>query len=302
MNTVRMLLLAAVVALVWSCKPQVPRHYVQPDEMEDIIYDCYVAKAMAARSDNVDYNQRLYRLAVFKKHGVTEADFDSSLVYYFGDAERLKKIYDAVAERMEGTATQLGATAGEMNKYASLSATGDTADIWNGASRVLMLPVAPYNRFDFTLEADSSYRVGDQFQLNLNALFLYQGGTKEGVIYVAVDYEGDSTAVFTSRIYSTGIATLRIQRNTEAQVKRLRGFVYLGNGGTQSPLQKLLFIDGIQLIRFHATDGELQAAEEQKRKNAQEKARQDSLLKADTIKGGKAKAVVPLQIKKELAR
>lgn len=288
----RTLTLFFLLATLLACKPRVPREYIQPDDMEDLLYDYYIGKAMASRSDEVGYNQRAYRLAVLKKHGVTEAQFDSSLVYYYGDAERLKKIYDAVASRLEGVATGLGASAGEMNKYATLGASGDTADIWNGPRRTLLLPVAPYNRLSFRLDADSTYRRGDQFQLNLNAQFLYQAGTKDGLVYVAVDYEGDSTSVHYTRVSSTGECTLMVPRNTEAAVKSIRGFVYLGNGATQSPLQKLLFIDGIQLIRFHAKPEDLQAAEEAKQRQAREEARLDSMRRAGGQGGATPNTVI----------
>lgn len=273
-----------LLAVLTGCKPQVPGQYIQPDDMEEILYDYYLGKAMASRTDSVGYNQTAYRLAVLKKYGVTEAEFDSSLVYYYGNAERLKRIYDAVSARMESEATALGASAGEMNKYASLGTSGDTADVWNGARRMLLLPVPPYNRYDFRLDADSTYRRGDQFQLNLSSLFMYQAGTRDGMLYVAVDYEGDSTAVYTSRLTSSGECTLMIPRYTEAAAKCIRGFVYLGNGATQSPMQKLMFIDGIQLIRFHAKEEELQAAEQARQREADSKARLDSIRRADSVR------------------
>ena len=74
-----------------GCKPQVPSEYIQPDELEDMLYEYHVAEAMARNSsENVDYKQTEYFLAVLEKHHVTEADFDSSLVYYYSHAERLK--------------------------------------------------------------------------------------------------------------------------------------------------------------------------------------------------------------------
>ena len=39
MKTVRIVPLLLLFALVFSCKPQVPDEYIQPDEFEDILYD-----------------------------------------------------------------------------------------------------------------------------------------------------------------------------------------------------------------------------------------------------------------------
>ena len=59
-----------------------------------------------------------------------KAEFDSSLVYYYKRADRFVDIYTKVSERLEEQALLLGATEGEIGKYASLNATGDTANIW----------------------------------------------------------------------------------------------------------------------------------------------------------------------------
>ena len=47
MNTVRIVPLLLLFALVFSCKPQVPDEYIQPDEFEDILYDFHLADGMA---------------------------------------------------------------------------------------------------------------------------------------------------------------------------------------------------------------------------------------------------------------
>ena len=56
---------------------------------------------------DADYNQTKYFLAVLEKHHVTEAVFDSSLVYYYTHAERLKDIYlrvqDTLGQRRQET-------------------------------------------------------------------------------------------------------------------------------------------------------------------------------------------------------
>ena len=85
--------------LVMACTPTVPSQYIQPSEMEDILYDYHVAQAMArvehpGEAGEVEKNRNF--LAVLNKYGVTQADFDSSLVYYYSHLDRLKKIYTEV--------------------------------------------------------------------------------------------------------------------------------------------------------------------------------------------------------------
>ena len=85
--------------LIAGCKPTVPSRYIQPGELEDILYDYHLADAMASVSGNDSVNMVKYHTAVLQKHGYTEADFDSSLVYYLRHTEQLKTIYENLAKR-----------------------------------------------------------------------------------------------------------------------------------------------------------------------------------------------------------
>ena len=42
----RFLPIALLLAIVFSCKPTVPSDYIQPGDMEEILYDYHVAQAM----------------------------------------------------------------------------------------------------------------------------------------------------------------------------------------------------------------------------------------------------------------
>ena len=81
-----MICLVAVMALLFSvssCKPSLPSGVLSKGKMTDILYDYHLALAMAHMDDNGDKGQSLaYREAVLRKHDVTSAEFDSSMVYY----------------------------------------------------------------------------------------------------------------------------------------------------------------------------------------------------------------------------
>ncbi len=252
--TLAMAILAAM--MLAGCKPQVPSEYIQPDDMADILYDYYVSKALAAQGDSADYYRNLYYLGVLKKHSVTESEFDSSLVYYYSHAERLAKIYETVSKRMQNEATRLGASVGEAGLFANLTSTGDTANIWKESTCAFLVPAPPYNRIDFSIKADSTFRRGDSFVLNMTANFMFQSGTKDGIVCAKVSYTGDSTAVFYANVNVSGLSRLQIPANDDADIREIEGFIYLGQGSDDSFTRKMLFIDGIRLIRFHRKKGD----------------------------------------------
>ena len=255
MKNSRISLLIIVVSLCLltiACKPGVPRDIIQPDDMEKLLYDYHVSQAMATEGEgNMEYNERLYKLAVLKKHGVTEAEFDSSLVYYTRHTEQLHKIYQRLSERMNKEALALGASTDEVNRF-TLTSTGDTANIWKGDINAALIPYAPYNVISFVIPADTSFRKGDRFMLGLTTRFLYQEGSRDAVAMLAMRFTNDSVVSRTVHMSSDNSYNVEVLNNDTLGVKEIRGFILLTkdrNAATST--LKLLLLDNIHLVRFH---------------------------------------------------
>lgn len=255
-------IIIGIALLVGSCKPGTPSEFIQPDDMEDILVDYHLARAMAEReggsSEESDYRQALYIEAVLQKYGYTKAEFDSSLVYYYKRADRFVDIYTKVSERLEEQALLLGATEGEIGKYASLNATGDTANIWAERTALAMMPLPPYNRWDFSVNVDSTFKENDSFLMQFMSDYMYQDGIREGYLYLAVTYDNDTTVSRNLRFMTTGINQLRVPGLTGHQISAMKGFFYIGEGNTRTTTTRLLFLNNIQLIRFHKKYEEVQ--------------------------------------------
>ena len=243
-----------VLMLIMACKPTVPSEYIQPDDMEDILYDYHLALAMSRQRDatgNIDYNKSLYFQSVLKKHGVTEAEFDSSLVYYYSHAYRLKDIYSEVNQRLSDEAANLGVAVGDITRYSQYGTTGDTANIWTQQAEVMLIPRPTMNRFDFTVKVDSTFKRGDSFMMQFMSEYLWQSGTKDVTVCIVCKYEGDSIIQTANHVSVSGTVQVRVPANREKKLKDMRGFIYLSDGGDDSNTRKMLFISQIQLIRFH---------------------------------------------------
>lgn len=248
----RFLPIALLLAVVFSCKPTVPSDYIQSGDMEEILYDYHVAQAMGREGmrNEQDYGENAYFLAALRKHSVTEAEFDSSLVYYYTHAERLKAIYENVSERLNNEAAALGVTSGSFGLY-SYGTTGDTANVWNGASEVLLMPLPTANRYDFTLKADTSYHKGDSFMFQFNAEYIYEAGSRDAVVCLLSTYEGDSIVQTVYHITMSGRSQIRVPANREGRLKEMKGFVYLASDRQDRNVRRMMFINNLQLIRFH---------------------------------------------------
>ncbi|MEE1236085.1 MAG: DUF4296 domain-containing protein, partial [Bacteroidaceae bacterium] len=99
--------------------------------MVKILVDYHLAQGMAEGNDNEIESRYLYVQAVFRKHRITEEQFDKSMVYYCEHAEDLSKIYIQVNKRIEASAAMMGMDTKTQLKYHEMSNEGDTANIWN---------------------------------------------------------------------------------------------------------------------------------------------------------------------------
>lgn len=255
-----MICLVAVMALLFcvsSCKPSLPSGVLSKGKMTDILYDYHLALAMAHMDDNGDKGQSLaYREAVLRKHDVTSAEFDSSMVYYMRHTELLEDVYKDLTDRYNNEITAMGGSAKEGGEFANLSATGDTANVWNLATSMVFMPVKPFNSTSFDIKVDSTFHKGDRLMLDFDAQFIYQDGMRNGVAMLAVQFGNDSIAQRTIMIQSTQHYSVELSDDDSLGIKSVKGYFMLMNGdnGTGVSSQttlKLMFLEHVKLIRMH---------------------------------------------------
>lgn len=248
------MVLALGLLLMTACKPGVPEDVIQPDDMEDILYDYHLAQGIGSRDgEGIDYNRNLCFQAVLKKHHVTEAQFDSALVYYYTRADRFIDIYKNVQERLGEEALVYGASQSEVDRYSSTSLTGDTADVWEGKRREVLMSQRPYHMVQFFQKADTSYHAGDSFLMTFNNTFLSQSSSRQTYLYLAVTYDNDST--YSQQTTIGGQTTALRVPVCKLAVKDIRGYILMGARLDEREMKSndycMLFLDGIRLIRFH---------------------------------------------------
>lgn len=255
-----MICLVAVMALLFcvsSCKPSLPSGVLSKGKMTDILYDYHLALAMAHMDDNGDKGQSLaYREAVLRKHDVTSAEFDSSMVYYMRHTELLEDVYKDLTDRYNNEITAMGGSASAGGEFANLSATGDTANVWNLATSMVFMPVKPFNSTSFDIKVDSTFHKGDRLMLDFDAQFIYQDGMRNGVAMLAVQFGNDSIAQRTIMIQSTQHYSVELSDADSLGIKSVKGYFMLmnddnGMGVSSQTTLKLMFLEHIKLIRMH---------------------------------------------------
>ena len=251
----RHLLYIIIVSLaIAACKPSVPSRYIQPSDMEDILCDFHVSQAMANQQGKSEqernYLKTLYFASVLEKYGVTRADFDSSLVYYYIRADRFSEVYKRVAGRLADEAMELGTAEGEINRFANLNSGGDTTNVWTGDLSKILIPYAPYNIYSFEQKSDTSFHKGDSFMLIFNTDFICQNGMRSAEACLSLRYDNDSIVSRATGLSASGANQIRIPPNGNHLVKEIRGFIYMTPEKESETTTKIMLVRDIQLIKF----------------------------------------------------
>lgn len=246
------LFLTGLIFLITSCKPGIPSDILTPEELEEVLYDYHLAQGLAeSSSDSVSYRRYVYVQEVFRKHGITEAEFDSTMVWYSAHANYLNDIYKNLSLRYETELKAMGATEGISDNLNNLSAVGDTANIWTEQSFIVMQPNWLDGKFKFVIEADSNIHRGDAFLWRYNARLVGDRNTgNEAYAALYIHFDNDSVAAVTRRIYNKSRMELRIETDTMLTVRSISGFIYYKRKENNDKFE-LMMLDDMMLVRFH---------------------------------------------------
>ncbi len=100
----RLIILFIVLTMFLGCRP---KGILSSKQMEDILVDLHIAEGMmqeAGYAYGHDEEVRGYFLVILHDHGTTQAQFDSSLVWYTDNPTIFDKIYPKVLSRLEAQA------------------------------------------------------------------------------------------------------------------------------------------------------------------------------------------------------
>lgn len=164
-SVIRVMLMTVLVVLVAACRPQLPEGVMSEGRMERILFDYHMAQGVAEQTTPDTGNVETYRYeliqAVFRKHGITEEEFEASMTYYCSDLQRLNKIYRRLERRFEREANAFGTTHIQ-DVYADLSAYGDTANVWGGRPLMVIRSTVQENIHTWMQSCDSTWLPGDE--------------------------------------------------------------------------------------------------------------------------------------------
>lgn len=185
------------------------------DKMEDILYDMQLVDAIYQNKydDFKDAeNKKALLDGVFLKHGITQADLDSSLVWYADHPEEFLRISDSVSARLkrESLVLEKNMPAIKANKI-----NGSLLPYY-----IYLTEANPYLSFDIDSIKAKDYT---KMEISLKSLGVSENASAE----LTVRFEYTDTVVIKRQTFQDKIIPKILNPNISSSIKDISGYIHV---------------------------------------------------------------------------
>ena len=225
---------------------KVPDGILSEKKMQLVLKDMMVAESMIG----VDYEHyktdtmkvALYE-SVFRKHGIDQALYDSSLIWYGRNLDIYIKVYDRVVADLNREINDMG----DVQADAAPVSNNDSIDIWPRRRFMTFKPQAIFNGVTFDIRPDRPYSSGSSFVLGLRVWGLDQQMKPHPKVRMQADL-GDTTVIVNHTIARDGYQEIRLRTVATKRIKRVYGFIRLDNADAR---YGKIYVDSLNLMKYN---------------------------------------------------
>lgn len=235
-----------VGTLISGCS-KVPDGILSEKEMQAVQVDMQLAQAMVSMKGK-DFpddakKEALYQ-AVFRKHHITQAVYDSSLVWYGRNLDIYMKVYDRVLADLKEQQKVLG----DIQANAAPASKQDSVDIWPRRKRLILEPSSVFNGVIFDIKPETEYSSGSSFVLGMDVWGMNKRMHFKPEVRISVD-QGDTTLTVNDRITQDGYHQTILKSLPTKKVKRVYGYIRLENADSTSYYK--VYLDSLNLVKYN---------------------------------------------------
>ncbi len=236
----RACLAVGVLALMLVACSNTPKYVIPKGKMASLMADMYTAESIVESNRakfSSDSLRKVLKQSVLLRHGVTQEEFDTSMVWYGHNLSDFIEVYDQtidiLQERVDHSAS-LG------NAALASSVDGDSIDAWLWARHYTLSPNGPSSIISFQLPRDENWDPGDAYTLAMK----FVGNRDAATLGLTALYDDGSVEFVNSNGAVEGWTRVQlITDSTRVPVK------ILGHMSAKQPLSEDLRIDSVELLR-----------------------------------------------------
>lgn len=237
---------ALLVCVLLAACSKVPDHLLSEKEMQRVMKDMLLAEAMIgidhyAYKDN-EAKEALYE-SVFRKHGITQAKYDSSLIWYGKNLDLYMKVYDRVLADLNRESSDLG----DVQADAVPVSNDDSVNVWPRRPFLVLQPHALLNGITFDIKPDTKYSSGSVFVMGMDIWGLNKKMKHFPEIRLCA-VQGDTTVVVNNTVKSDGYHETMLRTVATKKIDRVYGFIRMD--GADSLSYHKIYIDHLKLIKY----------------------------------------------------
>ena len=242
------IILIACIALA-SCGKQIPSDIIQPEPMQNVLYDYHIATTLNSDLPYSDtYKKGAYTQYVFDKHHIDKALFDKSLAWYSRHSTFLSEIYKEVDARLASEQEHLRSQIKLREGQISVSMSGDSVDVWQDREMIWLTRSGLLNKVAFSLKADTSFRPKDAMELKADFIFLPSSKKGKAVMSLCMIFRNDSISSLSKVVETAGTHSICLKADSTYDFRNINGFIYYPSDNEASGS---VLVNNISLMRYH---------------------------------------------------
>lgn len=241
------------IAAVIACN-KVPDGILSEKKMKDVMIDIHIAEGLIG-NDAKTFPDSIRKDAlfqsVFKKHNITQAVYDSSLVWYGQNLDILMNIYDLALNDINERVRDLG----DVQASAAPTSNQDSVNIWPRRDYLVFEPNALFNGVVFDIIPDRFYSSGSGFVLGMRVWGIDKKMNYYPEVRIAIN-QGDTTIITNQTITTEGYHQTIVRGLPTKQVRRVYGYIRMDNTDTN---YYKVFVDSLSLMKYNYRSPALEA-------------------------------------------
>lgn len=225
---------------------KVPDGILSEKKMQAVQLDMQLAEAMInlnSKEFSDDARKEALYQSIFRKYEITQAEYDSSLVWYGRHLDIYMKVYDRVLADLNRRQLALG----DVQALAAPVSKQDSVDIWPRRTSLRLTPGALFNGVTFDIKPETNYSSGSSFVLGMTVWGMNKGLVGKPEIRISAD-QGDTIVTVNDRILHDGYHETVLKTVATKQIKRVYGYIFMNNAGSS---YYKVYLDSLNLVKYN---------------------------------------------------
>jgi hypothetical protein len=246
----RIILVIGITLLLGACDGR-PKGVVNQTDMINVLTDLHkLDGSLNAKGLLYDQSNKKndYYVSVLRKYGITQAEFDSSLVWYSKDPKKFDRIYEKVLTQLTDLQTDINK--GKYHPVDSTELAKIKYNIWNKRIKYALTKDSARTHLDFEIP-DQNFMLGDIYILKFLQRIAPEDSCKKQLIRFQINYVNGRVRGVIKTAYNDGLTrryNLRISSIHPSKIKSISGEL-LGSSVYKGKLNTTT--DSISLTRVY---------------------------------------------------